>query len=561
MKFSLRIATLVIAGGGGVLDYVGVVFGAEINNTDIMNHAEGEKLGIVYQDNTINIGCDESKCVSTGLSWQLFNDSFTCYAGGEYYRAMMCADGYKPNIVVNETTIYYGGYEFQYFTCCPPNPSSNVIVSCHCSNSTSVDNGCDDTTKPYHHEMKTSSSNKPYPRQMKTRKSLYDDDVESYVCCDYNTPNENENGNHNTNFLDEIEWVPYNDKFYEQYAVYNYYGNIRTAICDEPESGFKFPKYVEYNNTNSSAHPFECCRAEEGSTPFYQDYNFKITVYPQIAISALAVISSMVLIIALLIPLLVPLLTNLRKQSTDNTGIKELVYSSYSLYLVYSAIPDLMLNLYLLTMYGSYANQTFNPTHYGIIVTKTLVDHSILIDYGSNFEGAFIVACSTANLVRILLIFNSIFAFLYNINYSNTNFLLFLFFSFKYLNCVVSHEILILLRNCHQAIQCDPPGLLKVTLQASAVYMFSMIVFTVHFFTGIAATRSENEDDDDYNSYKLNFANLIWSLLVTYAFPILFLIYVWISIKCRGYMQSATGRMQELVIRSYFTFTFLTVSF
>ena len=116
---------------------------------------------------------------------------------------------------------------------------------------------------------------------------------------------------------------------------------------------------------------------------------------------------------------------------------------------------------------------------------------------------------------------------------------------FKYFNCVVSYEILILLRNCHNAIRCDPPSLLKVTLQAISVYVFSIIVFIFHYFIGRAATKAEIQDDG-YSS-RLLLVNLIWSLLVTYVFPILFFGHVWITVKCLGYMPSATGPMKQLV--------------
>ena len=48
-------------------------------------------------------GCDESKCVSTGLG-HIRNNSFTCYGDGEYY-PMMCADGYQARVVEDEFPI------------------------------------------------------------------------------------------------------------------------------------------------------------------------------------------------------------------------------------------------------------------------------------------------------------------------------------------------------------------------------------------------------------------------------------------------------------------------
>ena len=118
----------------------------------------------------------------------------------------------------------------------------------------------------------------------------------------------------------------------------------------------------------------------------------------------------------------------------------------------------------------------------------------------------------------------------------------------------MSHEILILLRNSHNAIRCGPPSISKVTLQATAVYLFSIMVFIIYYSIRRAATKAKMQDEDKY--LRLITVNLVWSLLVTYVFPILFFVYVWITIKCRGYVPSVTGRMKELVRISFYTGTY-----
>jgi hypothetical protein len=446
MKFSLfvRINELLVTVVALVVSeyYVGVVSGSENNtNTSIINYDasninvtvdDGEKFSIVDLNNNSsnNNGCDESKCVSTGGNWRPFNNSFTCYTGGNgrFYRPMMCADGYKPRIVDTEEPLIWDDIPYQYFTCCPPNLSPDVDVSRHCSNTTSrncsydQDNNtlvCDDT-------------NKPYPRQMRnrTKDSTYiigysvKDLVKSYICCD-SPINGNENGNNyeTTNFLDEIECVPYSNEFYRPSFTFKQYGYLEAASCDDPKSGFQFPKYDEYlYYDNGYIHHYECCKSKEGSSIFFQNSAFKNTIYPQIAISAIAVISSMVLIIALLIPLHRNLRTQSKRSAQTSAGtrsptnartrpqaITEREFSSYNLYLVYLAIPDLILNMYLLIMYGSYANQQFNPIFYGSIV---YVRGTYVF---SDFESAFTIACSTANLVRgILFSLRSSFCFFYD---------------------------------------------------------------------------------------------------------------------------------------------------
>jgi len=140
------------------------------------------------QQSEVSDGCDESKCVSTGLS-KYSNYSFTCYGDGEYY-PMMCADGYQPRVVENETLgldsypswVYgqdSGEIIIPYFTCCPPDLSSETNINRHCSNpyATADENNnitviCDDVTWQH-------------PRQMKTNTDLYNGQlVQSYMCCD-----------------------------------------------------------------------------------------------------------------------------------------------------------------------------------------------------------------------------------------------------------------------------------------------------------------------------------------------------------------------------------------
>jgi hypothetical protein len=75
-----------------------------------------------------------------------------------------------------------------------------------------------------------------------------------------------------------------------------------------------------------------------------------------------------------------------------------------------------MLNLYLLIMYGSYTNQKFNPNFYGIIAFKGMFSWAYPDGgSGTTFEAAFIIACSTANLVGIILLLNSILFLVYNV--------------------------------------------------------------------------------------------------------------------------------------------------
>ena len=116
----------------------------------------------------------------------------------------------------------------------------------------------------------------------------------------------------------------------------------------------------------------------------------------------------------------------------------------------------------------------------------------------------------------------------------------------KYLNCVISYEVLILLRNSYHTTRCDPPSLVKVTLQAASVYSVAILVFVIFYVIGRKQHKSYYQGNFDTYLY-LRDVNLYWSLVVTYIFPIIFFGYVWITIWFCGYMPSATGRMKELV--------------
>lgn len=460
--------------------------------------------------------CDESKCVSTGMSGD-FNSSFTCFTDGRY-DPMMCADGYKPRIVEKEPTVLdnllsmdddrYDQFDvsYQYFTCCPPRLSAKTNISRRCSNPTTNFYGSivanTNNNKSNSTSMICNDDTRPYPHQMKMNKHANSGElIPSYMCCDSAE-------NKTADFRDETECVPYHNEFYErQISARNEIGYITTMMCDFPDGAYQFPRHLPTNS--SSFTYFECCKTGPGQL-FLQDAAFKRTVYPQIAISSIAVIFCIILIISLSIPLLIQLKKQ-RKQTKQRTsrqsrGADESDYSTYNLYLVYLAIPDLILNLYLLGMYGSYANQKFNTGFHGSIIRE---DISAIID---SFEGAFVVACSTANL---------------------------------FLNAVVSYEVLILLRNSNQVRRSNPPSLRKVTLQAVVVYSFSMLVFVIHYCISSAAAKADKKGDYE-RSGSLWSANLYWSFVVTYALPIGFFGCVSIIIWCRGYIPSATGRMKEL---------------
>ena len=263
---------------------------------------------------------------------------------------------------------------------------------------------------------------------------------------------------------------------------------------------------------------YGCCKTvDEDTKPFIEDTAFYATLYPQILLSSFAVIACTILIVALM----VPLVDYLRKQSSmrsthPNTVIMTSAtssastcnYSSYNLYLLYLALPDLILNAYILVMYCSYANQIDNHDFNGLIIIDEYTDA------GGVFEVSILVSASTANL---------------------------------FLNCVVSYEIMLLLKNNNRVVRHQPPSLLKVTFQASAVYIFSIVLFIVTYIMAKAAL-NQIIFSNNYNAGKIFFLAIrIVLILVTYILPIGFFVSIWIIIQVRGYLPSLTGREKELV--------------
>ena len=328
-----------------------------------------------YQYNDTN--CDESKCVSWGLN-QNFGYSVSCYTGHWY--PMACSDGYVPWIVPTEepvinsdvmwymdtwlSSIQYGETEIQeryyYFTCCPPVPDvvlSDKMVGID-NNATNVTRHCSDPFDVSDEEIIISTNTtlcidnveRPYPRTMAGT-------VGDVMCCDSNI--ENNNTEEERNYLNDIDCVQFrnNHDFRPAYQI-NFYGMIAPIYCHNQDEyhEFKYPRIINdpsavaLLSNNNRGILYECCKRESYPPilPFVKDTAFATTIYPQIAISIVAVVVCAIVIIALTPPLWETILCNKREgtsQSTIQSSSQEPSYSSYNLYLVYLNIPDLLLNV------------------------------------------------------------------------------------------------------------------------------------------------------------------------------------------------------------------------
>ena len=460
------------------------------------------------KDQASVLPCDESLCVSTTN----FYSYFSCYAGNITEIALgnnaMCANGYIPRQIDEEP--------FHYFTCCPPISSSNKYeddIKRHCSDVITLSKNTEEDTNG---TAKCVNASQPYLRPMKNRTYL---SHESFICCD----SENDD---TIDFLNITECVPFRDENYNEANVpSNEYGAIWSLSCNNFDTGFIYPNYIEDSSIRIR---YECCKSSHDEAtgpfittgPYITDSAFKGTIYPQIVFSTIACICCTVLVIALLVPLVKHLQppTRATPQHTSSATTTRTItsapstttsrrsdYSSYNLYLIYLGVPDLVLNMYLVVMYSSYVLGYHNPwwSSYNILQSNI----------GVEFELSLLISCSTANL---------------------------------YLNTIVSYEIYLLLRNNHQVVRHKPPSFRRVSISAGSVCLLSIIVFCTNYFVH----RAEVEANLRGNLAKrdnIRVALFTFSTLVSYIFPISCFFLIWGTIIYRKYTPSITGRLKELV--------------
>jgi len=323
---------------------------------------------------------------------------------------------------------------------------------------------------------------------------------------------------------------------------YNTYGRLFAMKCDDNQIGltsleFPFPKPTEkFGTLNDYGYFYQCCRTGPGQH-FIQDTAFNWTLYPQIIISCISSFISALLAVALTIPLWRWLqykkgnpstLTkrqrqqqqqqqhNNNNQSSSNQH-QQTEYSSYNLYLVFLSLPDFILNVYLANKYGQYASDSYDTNHWSAPHIIANVEDQVAVLR----ESTIVLSCACANL---------------------------------YLNAIVAYEVLVLLTDSFQRKHHTPPSIKRVTLQASLVYVITIIISLVHFYGG----KKLLSDDDDNLEYVLGslILELVISLVFVFGIPLAYLIYVCIVIWRKKLMPDVEGRLKEL---AYFFFRIILV--
>ena len=109
-----------------------------------------------------------------------------------------------------------------------------------------------------------------------------------------------------------------------------------------------------------------------------------------------------------------------------------------------------------------------------------------------------------------------------------------------YINAIVAHEVLVLLKNSFQRKHHTPPSLKKVTIQATSVFVFTIIMSLIHYFVG---TKLLSGHDNLAGAIILE---LFLSLFVVFGIPMAYLTYVCFVIWRKELMPDVEGRLKEL---------------
>ena len=376
------------------------------NGDNYDNSNEEEEM----MTNAIAGVCDESKCISESLFSSY--GMYSCWGSGPgTFFPYSCDNGYVgrkidgPEQYQIWSMFIFGSnthFGLSYYTCCPPDYPIESPAHRHCSDGQTTK--CD------------SSSYLNYSRDMRPIYDNLDDKTDAYVCCDSPMIN-----NTTTNFLDVAECFPICS---EQNLIScirnNIYGQLQPMTCTYDEI-FQYPHILHQqtldgvNNSSSvDMTMFDCCRTETADGPFIKDIGFNTNVWPQLVASSIAFISSIILVMGLSFSMLrveklrrgeeLPAGGNTRRRRRrrrrryqDSSESSQRVYNGYNFYLILLAIPDLMLNIFIIVLYGSYVNQHYSQELAGYIVISIKQDAiDIPLDY------AWIFGCSTGTCISEL---------------------------------------------------------------------------------------------------------------------------------------------------------------
>jgi hypothetical protein len=321
-------------------------------------------------------------------------------------------------------------------------------------------------------------------------------------------------------FLNDVECVPYKDDFYIPAKLKQYQTGLvweNPITCEFPVGSFQHPRALTNGTIDDviDSGLYQCCKTGPALQPFANTRAYRVETYSPVILYSIAAIISIIVIVGLSIPLLIQLTkgtykrTSLRRSPTtrSNRGEEPLAsssslrrgelrtsissaartrrkeeptYSSYNLYLVYLAVPDLLYAVNMIVTNASKLNQQTS---------------SHLSSFASN--SAIIYAVATANI---------------------------------WLNATTIYEVMPLLRSMQNAQKINQPRLKRVNLQAAAVYLLSAITGVFTYFTE-GASSSNKVIGPTY---------IIWLLIFGYL-PVGYVLYMSVVVWRHGYLRTTYG--------------------
>ena len=433
--------------------------------------------------------CDESKCLSTGLMPTGTDPlMFNCYAQGPgTLYPYICADNYVGIEVANDDVATTADPKLKYYTCCPSDddditttsvegdPTSTMIQpERHCENPQDIDDSrsnswnvtsmCEVDTPSY-----------PYGREMTFIPGL----PKGYMCCDKNlspplrsqesyadSPSSySDEYNNDGNFTDDysnyamgddnytmgddnpkmflggippknigggydaIEQPPqcYPSMFCGNCVVENTFGDLQAMNCYNDV--YRFPQVTSVSGNTAQ---YQCCSTQQDNNStsngsFVTDSSaFKATVWTQFTLALIASMMSLVIIYTISVSLYQKHKPTNNKNSRARRRPSGPDYSTYNLYLVFLAIPDLIYNLFMLGIVSDNYQNGWIPAN-----------------------DALISACATVNM---------------------------------YMNVIIAYEVMILLRRTKNCQRYTPPSYKKASIQFGVVTVYAITIAMLWFW-------------------------------------------------------------------------------
>ena len=448
---------------------------------------------------------------------------------------MMCSDGFLPMIAEDEPPYITAGVDrnifMSYFTCCPPQHNTSDKTNDatrHCSDpiTAPINVGANDDesadaicelqdTRKYSRQMNSSpmalltSSG----TQVLTKK-------DSFLCCDSKLSVDDDYENNTTimtNFLDDLECVPYHNTLYEASMVHpNQVGLIHPITCNYPEGEFQFPfsrSFDEgtYNDVLSTGR-YQCCKNGPALPPFVKDSALRMSVYPVFILYWIAAFLSAIVALGLCIPLLIEL-KNKKFRGPSRSRGRNQHYSTYNLYLVFLALLDLIYASIALEWYTGLLQQRFYPGFHSAMVAPSKISSNVF--HGLPISLAYI----SANML---------------------------------INATISYEVLVLLRSSYHAQRIGPPSLKRVSLQTGVIVLITVLYASVSEY--LYRSKWEAGNNGNFEKTQTMDTIIFGMLLLFFVVPLGCVLVVSFLIWWRGYLPSMTGTdrykrdMRQLVL-------------